>query len=274
MTEKLYQETARNLMLASLGLTKPIKHKTTKTDVLETILKIGQLQIDTINVVARSPYLVLWSRLGSYEPKWLDELLAEKQLFEYWSHAMCFLSVADFPLYRRLMLNKKHGWNKSDEWTRENKKTVNHVLKHVHEHGETRSSDFTRTDGQKGAWWNWKAEKIALEMLFNKGEIMIARRHNFHRIYNLREKILPNWDDSKTPSYSEVQKALAIKAIKALGMATVDWLADYFYTPKREMPEVVKSLIAEGEILEIDVDGWGKAYVHKSVEFLDVPKPA
>ena len=60
------------------------------------------LQIDTISVVARSPYLVLWSRLGDYDARWLDDLLAEGALFEYWSHAACFLPIEDYPLYRHL----------------------------------------------------------------------------------------------------------------------------------------------------------------------------
>ena len=59
--------------------------------------RMSALQIDTIHVVARSPYLVLWSRLGAYEPRWLDELLAEGAIFEYWSHEACFLPVEDYP---------------------------------------------------------------------------------------------------------------------------------------------------------------------------------
>ena len=76
-----------------------------KPDVLAAIRRMGVLQIDTINVVARSPYLVLWSRLGDYTPAWLDELLAEGALFEYWAHAMCFLPIEDYPLFRRFMLD-------------------------------------------------------------------------------------------------------------------------------------------------------------------------
>src|SRR3712207_9006308 len=65
---------------------------------------MGVLQIDSISVVARSPYLVLWSRLGPYDPVWLDELLAEGSLFEGWSHAACFIPIEDYGLYRRFML--------------------------------------------------------------------------------------------------------------------------------------------------------------------------
>src|SRR5438034_11755875 len=96
--------TARALLLAAQGLREHPTEPARKEDVLAAIRRMGGLQIDTISVVARSPYLVLWSRLGDYEPRWLDELLAEGALFEYWSRAACFLPIEDFPLYRVRML--------------------------------------------------------------------------------------------------------------------------------------------------------------------------
>lgn len=92
---------------------------------------------------------------------------------------------------------------------------------------------------------------------------MVARRQNFQRVYNLRERILPNWDDAKAPGYEVVQKVQAIKAIKALGVATPAWIADYFYTPQREIPAVVKDLVNEGEVIEVEAEDWGKTYIHK-----------
>src|SRR5512132_2433657 len=105
MTEKLSIQMARNVMLAAQGLDYLRDRPATKVDVLETIRRMCLLQIDTINVVARSPYLVLWSRLGDYKPQWLDELLNEGALFEYWAHAMCFIPIEDYALYRRRMLD-------------------------------------------------------------------------------------------------------------------------------------------------------------------------
>ena len=96
-------EAARELLLAAQGLGSA-PQRATKDDVRRIIRRMGVLQIDSISVVARSPYLVLWSRLGSYEPRWLDELLAEGALFEYWSHAACFIPIEDYGLYRRLMM--------------------------------------------------------------------------------------------------------------------------------------------------------------------------
>src|SRR5205085_6203488 len=95
---------ARSLLLAAQGLCEPPPRQAQKEDVLAAIRRMGLLQIDTISVVARSPYLVLWSRLGTYDPRWLDELLAEGALFEYWAHAACFLPVEEYGLFRRRML--------------------------------------------------------------------------------------------------------------------------------------------------------------------------
>ncbi len=265
MPIRISKTIAKNIMLTTLGLAHPPKKSATKSDVLKSIKEMGQLQIDTIHVVARSPYLVLWSRLGNYEPKWLDALLEEKKIFEYWAHAACFLPIEDYSLYRRLMLDHKKGWASDYIWMDKNKKTINHVLDYVKKNGETKSGDFKRSDGQKGGWWNWKAEKVALEVLFNKGDLMIARREKFQRVYASLKKILPNWDDSKTQSYEESQIVLAEKALKALGVATAPWIADYFYIPKKEIPQLIVKLLQTKEIHEIEVDGWpGTHYIHKN----------
>src|SRR5437773_4109427 len=122
MTDKISIQMARKVMLAAQGLDRARDRPAVKADVLETIRRMYLLQIDTIHVVARSPYLVLWSRLGDYDPLWLDELLAEGKLFEYWSHAACFLPIEDYPLYRRMQIDR--GWvagetglfNRAPDW--------------------------------------------------------------------------------------------------------------------------------------------------------------
>ncbi len=94
MTElTLTPAAARALHLAAQGMLQPRRAKAVKEDVIAAIRTMGVLQIDTISVVARSPYLVLWSRLGDYDPAWLDEHLAEGRLFEYWAHEACFVPI-------------------------------------------------------------------------------------------------------------------------------------------------------------------------------------
>ena len=226
---------------------------------------MGVLQIDSISVVARSPYLVLWSRLGRYEPRWLDELLAEGVLFEYWSHAACFLPIEDYGYYRRFMLD---GHEKSRAWFQAHPEVVRRVLDRVREQGPVRSAEFKRTDGKAGGWWEWKPEKRALEHLFAAGELMISRRDpNFHRVYDLRERVLehahPGWDDTLVPTAGEARRAFALKAVRALGVAVARWVPDYFRTPKRGAAGLLDELAAEGELLRAGIEGFDEpAYVH------------
>ena len=98
-----------------------------KGDVLDAIRRMGALQIDTIHVVARSPYLVLWSRLGQYDPAWLDECLAEKALFEYWAHAACFLPIEDYPAYAYRMQRDSHPWF-PDDWKETHADAIQRVM--------------------------------------------------------------------------------------------------------------------------------------------------
>jgi len=111
---------ARLALLAAQGLAGDQPPEPDAADVLSAIRRMHALQIDTINVVARSPYLVLWSRLGDYDPALLDDLLSTHRVFEHWSHAACFLDVADYPLYRRMMLARGHArFLRSEAWLEE-----------------------------------------------------------------------------------------------------------------------------------------------------------
>ncbi|MBC7929009.1 MAG: YcaQ family DNA glycosylase [Rubrivivax sp.] len=251
-------------MLAAQGLLRRPKRAATKRAVLDAIRRMSVLQIDTIQTVARSPYLVLWSRLGEYETRWLDELLAEGKLFEYWSHEACFLPVEDYPLYRRGMIEAgSMGWKYSHDWVAAHRLEVERVLAAVRERGPVRSADFAREDGKSGGWWEWKPEKRALEMLFTAGELMIARRHNFQRLYDLRERVLPSWDDAQLPPQGEARRTLALKAVLSLGIATARWVGDYFRTGKKETVPLVARLGEEGALLRVRVEGWREdAYVH------------
>jgi uncharacterized protein len=256
---------ARALLLAAQGLSSPPERSAEKDDVLGAVRRMGALQIDSIAVVARSPYLVLWSRLGSYEPRWLDELLAEGALFEYWSHAACFIPIEDYGLYRRLMLE---GGEKTRAWFSAHPEEVGRVLERVRRGGPVRSAEFARTDGRAGGWWEWKPEKRALEHLFAAGELMISRRDpNFHRVYDLRERVLeralPGWQDALAPTYEEVQRTLALGAVRVLGVAVARWVPDYFRTPKKGIANLLDELAGEGGLLRARIEGWEEpAYVH------------
>ncbi|SDF54940.1 MULTISPECIES: winged helix-turn-helix domain-containing protein [unclassified Duganella] len=263
MTEPILSlSAARALHLAAQGLLQPRRRKARREDVLAAIRQMGVLQIDTIHVVARSPYLVLWSRLGDYPQPWLEQALAQGELFEYWAHEACFVPVEDYGLYRHRMLDPEAmGWKYSATWMKERRAEVEAVLEHIRANGPTRSSDFERTDGKAGGWWSWKPEKRSLEVLFTTGQLMISARHNFQRIYDLAERVLPAWHDSQLPPMEDVRRQLVLKAVKAMGCARGAWISDYFRTrPPRLDPEM---LVGQGALLRAWVDDWDDPiYVH------------
>jgi uncharacterized protein YcaQ len=257
-------EQARNIQLATLGLSRPWGKPAVKEDILQAIRDMGALQIDTIHVVARSPYLVLWSRLGEYRNEWLDELLAEGAIFEYWAHAACFLPIENYPIWRRMMMERLHGWWNAGQWVEEHRPVVERVLEEIRQRGPLRSADFENTNHQTGGWWDWKEEKIALENLFTMGDLMIARREKFQRIYDLRERVLPDWDDAKTLSFEESKRILVERTVSILGVTQAQWVADYFRLPKTGIPALLDEMVEQGRLLCLEVAGWEKpAFLHK-----------
>jgi uncharacterized protein YcaQ len=258
-------DAVRGLMIAAQGLHDRPQPRPTKKAVRSIIRQMHVLQIDTINVVARSPYLVLWSRLGDYNPRWLEELLAEGALFEYWSHAACFLPIEEYPLYRPLYESWIGG--RAHQWLDEHRRVAKRVLDHIRLNGETRSSDFERTDGQKGSWWNWKDEKVALEYLFLAGDLMVRKRHNFQRIYDLRERVLAGVealpDASVDASPADAHDQFVLNTIQALGVTKAEWIADYFRLSKTDTKAALQRLEKQGRLMTVEVAGWkALGYIH------------
>ncbi len=256
---------ARALAIAAQGLDRRPRRRARQADLLAAIRRMGVLQIDTIHVVARSPYLVLWSRVGDYPPRWLEELLAEGKLFEYWAHEACFVPIEDYPLLRWRMLEpERQGWHYRPEFMRKHRAETEALLERIRREGAVRSSDFQRPAGHGApGWWGWKTEKRILEYLVTAGELMIARRERFQRVYDLRERVLPSWDDRLLPPREEAARVLALKAIRALGVTTGRWVADYYRMPKPATLKLVHALAAERSIEAVRVAGWKEpGYVH------------
>lgn len=259
---------ARTLHLTAQGLIAPPRRKATKDDVLQAIRRMAQLQIDTIHVVARSPYFVLFSRIGAYEPQWLDAHLAEGRLFEYWSHEACFVPVEDYGLLRHRMLDPSGmGWKYAADWHAKHRREIDALLERIRTNGPMRSADFARTDGGKGSgWWDWKPEKRHLEVLFATGALMVAERHNFQRVYDVTERVLPHWNDARDlPPRADAERELLLRTCRALGVIRADWAADYYRLPRRPYTAELHALADAGELLPVQVEGWKHdAFVHRN----------
>ncbi|TQI79937.1 hypothetical protein FHU10_5213 [Serratia fonticola] len=259
---------ARALHLAAQGLLSPLKRQARPDDVVAAIERMGLLQIDTISVVARSPYLVLFSRLGDYQPAWLEQALADRKLFEYWAHEACFIPIDDFGLLRHRMLQPQAmGWKYSQEWVQKHQLAIDELLQHIEARGPVRSADFSAEKKGANGWWDWKPEKRHLEVLFTSGRLMVAERRNFHRVYDLTERLLPEWNDDvhALPQEMAQQKMLS-RSCRYLGIFKAEWLADYYRLKRVAPKKLLETLLQQGEILPVLVEGLeGEFYVHQSL---------
>ncbi|HEY1012064.1 MAG TPA: crosslink repair DNA glycosylase YcaQ family protein, partial [Herpetosiphonaceae bacterium] len=242
---------ARALAIAAQRLDRRPDHPAAKADVLAAIRHLGVIQIDTIHVVARAPYFVLWSRLGEYDPRWFDELLyPDGLLFEYWAHAASFLPIELWPLFRHAMLNQAGERPRLATWRRNNAAVVAQVLDEIRRRGPLRSADFEAPpEHAGGGWWNWKPAKEALDISWLFGELMIRRRVNFQRVYELTERMLPQpYAAALDPAAARRQ--LADIALRALGLATERQLRDYYRMRADETAAALKLLLADGRAIE------------------------
>ncbi|MBC7681245.1 MAG: YcaQ family DNA glycosylase [Ferruginibacter sp.] len=258
---------ARNLHLAAQGLLTTPRRKATQQDLRQCIQRMQLLQIDTISVVARSPYLVLFSRLGAYPPAWLDAALASGQLFETWAHEACFAPVEDVLLHRSYNQNARRHWGLQNGLaTQASQRTdLDALLAHIGTNGPVKSSEFARTDGKTGnGWWDRKDEKRWLEALFASGELMVARRDSFQRVYDLAHRVHPHLAAATLPAASEVHSGFMEKAILALGITQARWVNDYFRQKPRLKDADLDTLVEKGVVQRVEVQGWAASgYVHR-----------
>ncbi|WP_437888122.1 winged helix-turn-helix domain-containing protein [Phytobacter sp. V91] len=260
-------QTARHLHLEAQGLLKKPGRKARPGDILSTIARMSLLQIDTINIVARSPYLVLFSRLGHYSPVWLDEALARGELMEYWAHEACFLPRSDFELVRhRMLAPDKMGWKYSQEWMQEHGEEIDMLLAHMQQHGPVRSADFAHPRKGAGGWWAWKPHKRHLEGLFTAGKVMVIERRNFQRVYDLTSRVMPDWNDERDllPQAQAEYRMLANSA-RSLGLFRAQWLADYYRLRQPALPALLERMQAENLIVPVNVETLGPAWLHTSL---------
>ena len=263
---------ARHLQLAAQGLLTPRRARATPADLLACIRRMALLQIDTISVVARSPYLVLFSRLGHYDPRWLEQLLADGDLFEYWAHEACFVPREDYRLLRHRMLDPAAmGWKFSAQWLKTHGGEIAQIVERIRREGPVRAADIGNERGERkgggNGWWDWKPEKRHLEVLFTAGQLMVRERRNFQRVYDLAERVMPEWDDGRDlPSPELAQRDMVRASCRALGLVKTGWVADYYRLKRGKYEALLHQLADEGELLPVRVEGWQHgAFVHASL---------
>jgi uncharacterized protein len=241
-------------------------------DIEATIRRLRAVQLDSISTVDRAHRLTLTSRIGAYSEATVSRLLAAGRIFEYWAHEACLVPIEDYPLFKRRMehLRERHWWGRKHDHDPEVKKRV---LEALRERGPLPTRYF---EGGGGGMWNWKPEKRILEDLFAAGEVVVAGRESFQRLYALPEQVIPPEQlAAPAPSEEEFVRGYALRAVQGRGALTESGIAEHcrFAGGIKAMRPVVDELEQEGLVRRVAVDDGGPPVVVPADATLDGAAP-
>ena len=231
-------------------------------DLQRTVDRVGQFQIDSINVVTRAQFMPLFSRLGPYPTALLERAAHRppRRLFEYWGHAASLIDVNLQPLLRFRMGTGAHLWGGVDRVARENPELIAFVRAEVAARGPVSARQLESEEiRDRSSWgWNWSAVKTVLEWLFYVGEVTSAYRNSqFERVYDVPERVLPAAVlATPTPAPADAVRGLVRVAARALGVASEFCLRDYFRTRPDTTRQAIDELVEGGELVPVLVEGW------------------
>ena len=263
---RLTADAARRAALAAQGLARPANDGGVRnvTHYRKVMATVATLQLDSVNVVSRSHYLPVFARLGVYETEKLDRYTAASgEIFEYWGHMASLLPVADHRLFRWRM-EEWPPWRSIRRFKDEDPGYFDEVYRIVAEEGPLRTGELEGRGERTGPWWGYARGKHVLEWLFATGKITAYRDRNFHRIYDLPERVIDRRHLEVEPAtWEEAHAELLLRGARAHGVGTAKDIADYYRLKVPRSRPIFEDLVKRGKLLEVEVDGWkGPVYMH------------
>lgn len=212
---------------------------------------LGQVQLDTISVLARSHELIPYARLGAVGRRTVEDAYwTEGHAFEYWSHAACILPVEEWPLFafrRRAYRDRPHWGHKLSP------AAYDAVIAQLRAEGPQTATELGGAKN-KGEWWDWSDSKIAVERALMYGEVVVTERRGWKRVYDLAERAIPDGLLHDDLDDTECLRRLVRQAGEALGVGTRADIADYH----RIKAEAFDAVVADSGLVPVTVAGWGK----------------
>src|SRR4051794_17772807 len=248
----------------------------TRAEVAATIARLGVVQLDSISTVERAHRITLGARIGAYPRGAESELLRRGRIFEYWAHEACLLPIEDYPLFKRRMVHLRdhHWWGRP----RDMRDVERLVVERIAAEGALPSRAF---EGKKSSndMWAWKPAKRALEHLFAAGELTVAGRDGFQRLYDLPERVIArHLLEADTPSDEVFAREYAARAVEGRGALTAAGVAEHCrFRPGGQAvaKPALAALVAEGRVREVRVDDGGPpVYVPAAAEIDGSPRAA
>lgn len=250
----------QQITLANQGLLQTSSFGKGKEAVLPALERLGYLQIDTLSIVERAHHHTLWARIPDYKTAYLDELVKERKVFEYWFHAASYLPMKDFRYVLPQMLQVKHH---ASHYYNADPKVMRYVMDTIRAEGPKKARDFENESKKAGSWWNWKPAKLALERLFMQGDLMICERNGMQKTYDIAERVLPAAIDLTVPSPLEFAEYLVTTYLHAYGFTTVKQITHLKTgeTVRKNVNAVLESMLLEGSIQKVSIKGMPSVFI-------------
>ncbi|MCX2965417.1 winged helix-turn-helix domain-containing protein [Gordonia aquimaris] len=275
MTRALSIHQARRIALAAQGFTDRLPTVApTLAHLRRVVGRTRLLQMDSVNIAVRAHYMPLFSRLGVYDMQLLDRAAwrprhRSRLLAESWAHEAALIPIEDWPLF---------GWRRDEfrdgryRYTREVMRNNRELACDVHdviaECGPSTPKQIEdhlgieRVPGQPGGWWHRGDVKHVCEAMFAAGDLSAVRNENFARHYDLAERVIGAGVTARVDR-ADAHRELTAQAGRALGVATIADLADYYRTKTADVRPAVDDLVDSGVLTPVAVAGWrDTAYLH------------
>ena len=252
----------------------PRHRRGTTAEVEAVVRRVSCVQLDSISTVERSHRIAIGSRVGAYPGDAVSRLLGRGRLIEYWAHEACLLPSDDWPLFRPAMVGGGRRWYGQIDRTHPHLRE--HVLDEIRARGPLGSRHF---DGaaRQGEMWGWKPAKQMLELLWNHGDLVVAGRQGFQRLYDVPERVLPAAVlDAPTPAEPERLRTLALRAVRARGALTERGIVEHWRLSggTARIRPAVASLVETGELRRLAVEDGGADVLVPAGTELDRPRPS
>lgn len=248
---------ARRIALAAQGFADPRPSGRVTARHFQRVLdRVGLVQIDSVNVLARAHYMPFFSRLGPYDRDALDRFTwGSGRLWEYWGHEASLIPVERYPLFRHRFTTRR-GWTRREDLLARRRGFADSIIEHIREHGAVQAGEMSE-DGHRAGWWEWSDAKMLLETLYTMGHLAIGRRRNFARLYDLPERVLPHeYLEAPPVPEEDAQRELLRLATHHHGIGTARDLADYYRTPVASAKQRLAELVEAGLVEQVTVEGW------------------
>jgi uncharacterized protein YcaQ len=269
---------ARRLAILKQHLAGPVPEPGRK-GILDVARDLGCLQLDPIRVVERSHLLVLWSRLGRFDPADLDALLwQERALFEYWAYQASIVLTEDYPIHNLLMRTyprprpgESIHRKRTRAWLEQNRALRRSILARLRADGPLplRAFDDRAVQGwSSSGWTSGRNVERMIDVLWTQGKVVVAGRAGIQKLFDLADRWFPPWTPREKLPEHEVVRRAAQRSLRALGVATARLIASHFTMGRYPgLPQTLASLEREGlvervRVVDDGIDWPGDWFVH------------